>query len=204
MIASIAFYLFAALTILPALAVIFARNPVHSVLWLILAFFNAAGLFVLTPMTLLNAPSGYSDAAFGGSVVALAASAALFSLESTAVTAVCTGMAAAHVLSLKGTGIAFVCVTGGALALVTRLKSPSGLGLAALVAVPGLFWALRNVVHTGNPLWPVEIQVSGRIVFPGVAPLERILDVAHNTPPALPIVSACSGARRAVGCDARS
>jgi len=47
LIASIAFYLFAALTILPALAVIFARNPVHSVLWLILAFFNAAGLMLL-------------------------------------------------------------------------------------------------------------------------------------------------------------
>ena len=47
MIASIAFYLFAALTILPAVAVIFARNPVHSVLWLIVAFFNAAGLMLL-------------------------------------------------------------------------------------------------------------------------------------------------------------
>src|SRR5690348_481004 len=47
MIAAIAFYLFAALTILPALAVIFARNPVHSVLWLIVAFFNAAGLMLL-------------------------------------------------------------------------------------------------------------------------------------------------------------
>jgi NADH-quinone oxidoreductase subunit J len=46
-IAIIAFYLFAALTILPALAVIFARNPVHSVLWLIVAFFNAAGLMLL-------------------------------------------------------------------------------------------------------------------------------------------------------------
>ena len=47
MIASIAFYLFATLTIAPAVAVIFARNPVHSVLWLILAFFNAAGLMLL-------------------------------------------------------------------------------------------------------------------------------------------------------------
>lgn len=47
MIATLAFYLFAALTVLPALAVIFARNPVHSVLWLILAFFNAAGLMLL-------------------------------------------------------------------------------------------------------------------------------------------------------------
>ena len=47
MISIIAFYLFATLTILPALAVIFARNPVHSVLWLIVAFFNAAGLMLL-------------------------------------------------------------------------------------------------------------------------------------------------------------
>jgi NADH-quinone oxidoreductase subunit J len=42
-----AFYLFAAITIASAVLVIFARNPVHSVLWLILAFFNAAGLMVL-------------------------------------------------------------------------------------------------------------------------------------------------------------
>ena len=47
MIATLAFYLFATLTIAPAIAVIFARNPVHSVLWLILAFFNAAGLMLL-------------------------------------------------------------------------------------------------------------------------------------------------------------
>ena len=47
MIATIAFILFATLTIASALAVIFARNPVHSVLWLILAFFNAAGLMLL-------------------------------------------------------------------------------------------------------------------------------------------------------------
>jgi NADH-quinone oxidoreductase subunit J len=43
----LAFYLFAALTILSAVLVILARNPVHSVLWLIMAFFNAAGLMVL-------------------------------------------------------------------------------------------------------------------------------------------------------------
>jgi len=47
LIATIAFYLFATLTIASALAVIFARNPVHSVLWLIVAFFNSAGLMLL-------------------------------------------------------------------------------------------------------------------------------------------------------------
>ena len=47
MIQTIAFYLFAALVIASAVMVIMSRNPVHSVLWLILAFFNAAGLMVL-------------------------------------------------------------------------------------------------------------------------------------------------------------
>ena len=45
--ALIAFGLIAAIVILSAVLVIAARNPVHSVLWLILTFFSAAGLFVL-------------------------------------------------------------------------------------------------------------------------------------------------------------
>ena len=44
---ALAFYLFAGVLTLSALMVITARNPVHSVLFLILAFFNAAGLFIL-------------------------------------------------------------------------------------------------------------------------------------------------------------
>lgn len=47
MIAALAFYLFAFVLILSGLLVISAKNPVHSVLFLILAFFNASGLFVL-------------------------------------------------------------------------------------------------------------------------------------------------------------
>jgi NADH-quinone oxidoreductase subunit J len=44
---AIAFYVFSTVLLLSALAVVSARNPVHSVLFLIFAFFNAAGLFVL-------------------------------------------------------------------------------------------------------------------------------------------------------------
>ena len=47
MIALLSFYLFAFVMLVAAVAVIFARNPVHSVLWLILAFFNAAGLMLI-------------------------------------------------------------------------------------------------------------------------------------------------------------
>jgi NADH-quinone oxidoreductase subunit J len=44
---AIFFYLFGGITVASAVMVIAARNPVHSVLFLILAFVNAAGLFVL-------------------------------------------------------------------------------------------------------------------------------------------------------------
>ena len=47
MIEAFAFYLFATLVIASGVMTILSRNPVHSVLWLILAFFNAAGLFLI-------------------------------------------------------------------------------------------------------------------------------------------------------------
>ena len=47
MIATLAFYLFAGILLVSAAMVVSARNPVHAVLFLILSFFNAAGLFVL-------------------------------------------------------------------------------------------------------------------------------------------------------------
>ena len=46
-VAALFFYLFAGLCVASAVMVIAARNPVHSVLYLILAFVNAAGLFVM-------------------------------------------------------------------------------------------------------------------------------------------------------------
>ena len=47
MIISIAFYVFAILLLASAATVVTVRNPVHSVLFLIMAFFNAAGLFLI-------------------------------------------------------------------------------------------------------------------------------------------------------------
>ena len=47
MLQGIAFYLLAAVAVVGGLMVVTAKNPVHSVLWLILSFFSSAGLFVL-------------------------------------------------------------------------------------------------------------------------------------------------------------
>ena len=46
-VATLAFYLFACTAVAAGLMTVLARNPVHSVLWLILAFFSCSGLFVL-------------------------------------------------------------------------------------------------------------------------------------------------------------
>ncbi|MDU8929047.1 NADH-quinone oxidoreductase subunit J [Alisedimentitalea sp. MJ-SS2] len=46
-VAALAFYLFAISAIIGGLFTVISRNPVHSVLWLILTFLSAAGLFVL-------------------------------------------------------------------------------------------------------------------------------------------------------------
>ena len=53
MLAAIAFYVLAAIVVVSAFGVISARNPVHSVLFLILTFFTSAGLFVLLGAELL-------------------------------------------------------------------------------------------------------------------------------------------------------
>ena len=56
MMAQLVFYIFTAVLLFSAVMVITARNPVHSVLFLILAFFNASGLFLVAGAEFL-APS---------------------------------------------------------------------------------------------------------------------------------------------------
>jgi hypothetical protein len=151
----------------------------------------AAASFLLVPMLILNAPSGYADAAFASACVCLFCSVALCSAGRSSVgpspwLLFVAGMAAAHVLSLKGTGLPFVVLVVG-LWSVRALYQRRGLSLAAsgafsLAAAPGLFWALRNVVHTGNPLWPIRVSFGGKVLLAGVGSAEQILDVAANTP----------------------
>ena len=157
-----------------------------------------AALFLLVPMVILNAPTGYVDASFAGATVsAILLSALAFGSAGAELPVVAAaGMATAHALSLKGTGVAVVAAVGVAVAasgVVHALrKEPlfaqgalSRLLVATGFAAPGAFWLLRNVAHTGNPLWPVDVRVAGHEVFAGVASMESVLDVIHNTPAAL-------------------
>jgi len=146
----------------------------------------AAASFLLVPMMILNAPSGYVDAAFASACVCLFCTAALCVSSASPWVFLAAGMSTAHVLALKGTGLPFVVLVGGLCVLRALIQRRSP-GLQALIAfittaAPGLFWPIRNVVNTGNPLWPIRISVGGKELLPGVGTAEQILDVAGNTP----------------------
>ena len=146
----------------------------------------AAASFLLVPMLILNAPSGYVDAAFASACICLFCTAPLCVSSASPWIFLATGMATAHVLALKGTGLPFAVLVVGLCVLRALLqrRSPSRRALTAFVAgaAPGLFWPLRNLVNTGNPLWPIRVNVGGKELLPGVGTAEQILDVAGNTP----------------------
>ena len=122
-----------------------------------------ASVFALVPMVLLNAPSSYVDAAFGAAAVSLFCLAALVACTDTGVLgapiALGAGMAASHVLCLKGTGVAFVGLTAAlALVVILRAKRFDGRAfapavLAASVAPSGCSatWCTRKIHSTQ---WP--------------------------------------------------
>jgi len=67
------FYLFATLVIASGAMTVASRNPVHSVLWLILAFFNAAGLFLLMlDVDFAALRAGFASYLFPGILLAIA------------------------------------------------------------------------------------------------------------------------------------
>lgn len=155
----------------------------------------AFGLFALVPMHLLNAPSGYADAAFSGALVALLAAVVRWvdegvcadTIKSGDCSAVNTGVAAALVIALKPHGFALtaIAVLAGAWArrgaAGTRVLGRE-LPIIFALASAGLFFALRNVWQTHNPLYPLELTVFGHVLFPGESSLDGILTPTFNVP----------------------
>jgi hypothetical protein len=149
----------------------------------------AGGLFLLVPMHLLNAPSGYADAAFAGALVVLLVAAGRMS--STPLLsrwqAADLGCAAALVIALKPHGFALAgLVLLGAFGVRARShgawSSLRVLAQVSALALPGLFFALRNVVRTRNPLYPLEVRIGSRVLLEGEASLEGILTPDYNVP----------------------
>ncbi|HEY6880965.1 MAG TPA: hypothetical protein VI299_23230 [Polyangiales bacterium] len=139
----------------------------------------AAGLFLLVPMHLLNAPSGYADAAFAGAMVCTLIAVARLELRDNAWTDL--GIAAAWTMALKPHGIAYA---GLALAVagVRRARTWRDPMKCALIAGTGTAFAVRNVLIAKNPLYPLEVRIAGKVVLPGREPLDGILTPAFNVP----------------------
>ncbi|MET0286635.1 MAG: hypothetical protein ABW352_19290 [Polyangiales bacterium] len=139
----------------------------------------AAGLFLLVPMHLLNAPSGYADAAFAGAMACLVVAVARLERDEAAWSEL--GVAAAWTMALKPHGIAYA---GLALlvAVWRRARTWRDPMKAAAIASTGLVFALRNVVREGNPIYPVEVRIAGRVVLPGRESLDAILTPTFNVP----------------------
>lgn len=182
-----------------------------------------AGLFLLVPMHLLNAPSGYADAAFAGVLVTFLVAVARWSAASDAAPSVLPaptdlrshrrehvstdgtlraatsaavdnvaaridlGLSACLAVALKPHGLAFVGL-GLALGLGLRTRSlgirraVGEFALSTLLLVPGLFFTVRNLVMTGNPLYPLEVRLGGHLLLRGEGSLDGILTPEFNVP----------------------
>ena len=57
-----------------------------------------------------------------------------------------------------------------------------------MLALPGAFFVVRDLTHTGNPFWPVEIGLAGHTLFHGVGTMDDMLDVKSNTPAELAVL----------------
>ena len=148
----------------------------------------AGCFYALVPMNLLNAPSGYVDAAFAGCVTASIALGTAWATEKrgSLLDAFAFGGALALMMATKATGSVFAVGFGGLACARAfwedRGKLLRGLPALKLAAIPGAFWIIRNVLHTGDPFWPVDLAVGKHILAKGQGSLEQVLDVAHNLP----------------------
>ena len=140
--------------------------------WLAGALLFGVSLYVIQGATL------YIDAGFGSAVIASLAAALVFAETGAPplAGAMLLGMTAGLMIGAKGTGAPYLIVIFAAAAVaVVVVRGWAGwrrealrLALAALVAVPvGGYWYLRNAIHTGNPVYPIQVQLGHKVLFPG-------------------------------------
>ncbi len=138
----------------------------------------AAAAIALVPGFLLLSSTAYVDAAFAAASFALFAWSALWVRgDRDRSTALGWALAAALVLSIKGTGLPLVLVFTVALGGVTlcgrdaRRRPIVLLGLAIALAFSlGGPWHLRAAHHTGNPLHPIGLRLGHKILLEGYDP----------------------------------
>jgi len=138
-----------------------------------------AGLLAGAPVLVGQSATCYVDPAFAASVMASFAAAVVFAqdacrrpVRSGLLLGACLGL----MLGTKGLGAPFLLVTLPVTVLArllaggpSRWRRPLAGGLAALAAAlaVGGYWYVRNAIHTGNPLFPVELRLGERLLAEG-------------------------------------
>jgi hypothetical protein len=147
------------------------------------------GLFLLVPIHVLNAPSGYTDAAFAGAIAATLAFGASWAqaTERRPGLVIALGTAAAFSCALKSHGFALAGLILGCAGFVHSrrqgyLSAARDLSMIGILCLPGLFFMLRNFAVMGNPVYPVEVRIAGRLLFAGNGSLDSVLSLSSNLP----------------------
>lgn len=158
---------------------IFGLRPFYA--WL------AALLYVFLPVTMQQAASILVDSAFTSCVLALMACLAWWFSQfrandihwaHTLALGAAAGLTLGHKLSgplLAGIGgTVFVALIffhnflrKSSDRIVWRRLTLHILAAAAITVLSGGYWAIRNIAHTGNPFWPIEITIAGKALFTG-------------------------------------
>jgi len=160
----------------------------------------AGALFTVTPVVLTQAPTNFADVLTTALVLAALHELVRFAATRDPHRMVVAGLATGVVLGTKGTGIlwAAALLVAAMLLLLRRPRLASlGIGVAFVVLclTLGSFWYVRNVVDTGNPVYPFAVTVAGTHVFDGPFTVDEVLTRPSTVERARPVEIMRSWAR---------
>jgi hypothetical protein len=159
---------------------------------------SAGALFVLTPVVVAQAPTAYVDVLQTTFVLCALHGLARFARQAEVGRLLVPALAAAVLSGTKGHGLLWAAAIGITALVLTALhvqhgRLSSGRAVRALAAaflacaVLGGWWYLRNLLQTGNPLYPFEVRFAGRTILAGPFQVSEVLTVPPGGPRPWPL-----------------
>jgi hypothetical protein len=144
------------------------------------AAWTAASMAAMMPLAVSWLPLSFSDISLAGAIALVFYSAARLDSRSLPRHAFVFGLATGLVSGFKAFGLFYalsICAWG--LYKLLRNKRLRFIGPALWVFgafLSGSFWFLRNWILQGNPVFPYQIEIFGRIIFPGIYGRTNVLN----------------------------